>query len=392
MRSFARLTSWLVPVEWRQTVWDDLSAEARSRRRGVGWLTWQIDSRMIGAAIVAVLLATLAAGLMPAWRATRVSLLQVMQQGSGTPSHRRARSGRAVLAFEAAIGIVLVAGAAVAGRSFLGLVTTDVGYRPEGLHVVRVEPTGDPRGGDDAVELARDRAVLDVLRRQRDVVSAAAVDVMPGSTMAPMTGAVWNGTVRSGIWRTTDGLLPTIGSRLVAGRDIGGDDLDHQRPVAVLSEAAVRQLWPGAAASEVLGRSLAAPEKPALRVVGVAADIRDVPHEAAPPRVFVPVTPTDIWFMEFVVRTLDGLPPNTNALRAELAPLGVTGVTTHPAGSRIDSALQQPRAQTIIFGSFGAIGAHARRHRARGRLAPGPPRRADGSGERVAGGIGECRT
>jgi predicted permease len=318
-----------------------------------------IDARVLAFALGAVVLGAFVGGIVPAWRASRINLVAVLQTGAGAAGHARAgRAGRALLAFEAAVGVVLVAGAAVVLRSFIGLATNDLGFNPAGLHVVRVAPAGDRRGGDDAAELARFRGMLDVIRRQPGVLAAGGVDSMPSSGAAPMTGAdEWNGVHGSiGLWQVSEGFLSAIGARIVAGRDIGRDDLDHRRPVAIVSEAAARRLWPATPYESVLGRMLSASGQPPRRIVGVVADIRDTPIRPADPRIFAAARPAGFWFLEYAVRTTQaGL--NTEALHRTLAAShGATRVSLAPGGSMRTSALRQPWMQTIVFGSFAVVG------------------------------------
>jgi predicted permease len=317
-----------------------------------------IDARVVGLAALASVAAALLAALWPAWRASRTSLLAVLQRGAGAPSHAWRRPGKVVLVFEATIGVILVAGAAVAARSFIGLLTTDVGFVRPGLEVVRVEPAGNRSGDEGAAQFARYRGMLDVLRRQPGVAAAAGVDVMPAGTSAPRMGLqvqTAEGTRRSGLWQVTDGFFTTVGARLVAGRDITATDIESGQPVAVISRAAARAFWPDAPELSVIGREIVAAKQPDRRVIGIVDDVRDRPDEPAPPRVFIPITAEGFWALELAVRTA-GSPLNGESLRRVLAePFGVTRVTVMPAGSRITGALQPPRVQALMFGSFALI-------------------------------------
>jgi predicted permease len=318
-----------------------------------------LDTRAIVFSIGAVLASAIAGGIVPAWRASRTSLIAILQTAAGAAGHSRpGRAGRVLLALEAAVGVVLVAGAAVVLRSFVGLATTDIGFDFERLHVVRVTPAGTRRGGDDAAELARYRGMLDVIRRQPGVIAAGGVDSMPSAGAAPMTGAEdWNAvSAFIGLWQMSEGFLPAIGARMLAGQDVSRDDLDHARSVAVVSESAARRLWPDIPVESVIGRTVAATGQPVRRLVGVVADIRDAPNRPASPRIFAAAQPDGFWFLEFAVRTTDaGL--NLDMLQRALAEShGATGVTVSPAGSARTSVLQQPRMQTIIFGSFAVVG------------------------------------
>ena len=319
----------------------------------------ELDTRAIVFSSGAVLVAAMAGGIVPAWRASRTSLIAILQTAAGAAGHARpGRAGRLLLALEAAVGVVLVAGAAVVLRSFIGLATTDVGFNLERLEVLRVSPAGDRRGGDDAAELARYRGMLDVIRRQPGVLAAGAVDSMPSGGAAPMTGARdWNGLpLFIGVWQMSEGFLPAIGARMLAGRDVSRDDLDHARFVAVVTESAARRLWPDAPLESVIGRTVVAKGQPARQVVGVVADIRETPDRPADPRIFAAAQPEGFWFLEYAVRTTDaGL--NLDVLRRALAEShGATGIAVSAAGSLRTSVLQQPRMQTIIFGSFAVVG------------------------------------
>jgi putative ABC transport system permease protein len=329
-----------------------------------------IDGRMAALAGFAALLSAVVAGVLPAWRATRTSLLAVLQRGAGAPAQaRRSRAGKTVLAVEAAIGVVLVSGAAVAGRSFVGLLTTDTGFDRNGLYLVTTgsQDQGDRNGGDDVAELTRSRGVLEVLRRQPGVARAGGVDSMPAGGMAPHTSVTWDLAGDIGLWEATDGLFETIGARTIAGRALTADDLDHDRPVAVLSEAAARRFWPDAAPATIISREIVPLpnprtkmiDQPRRQVVGVVADIRDTPDEPAAPRVFVPARAADgFWFLQFVVRMANvNLALDDDLLRRQLADeYGVRDVSVGLAGSRITSALEQPRTQAIMFGSFAVVG------------------------------------
>ena len=316
-----------------------------------------VDARVLAYTALVVLVSGVMAGLLPAWTASRRGLVEVLQMGAGGPAHTRAaRLGRAVLVFEAAAGVVLVAGAAIALRSFLGLATADLGYSTQGLQEVRISPTGDRQGGEDGAELARYRGVLDALRERPGVVSAGGSDSTPGSGAAPMNGATWNGAVRAGLWRITEGWFETIKLSVVAGEPIRRVDVDEARPVAIVSETMARRLWPGVSNGDVLGRLLEAEGQPARRVVGVAADIRDNPLRAAEPRVYVPVTPEQFWFLELAVRAEPSVLDPAALVSQIGGRFGVTTFEVRPAGSSIAGALQQPRVQAVIFSSFAVVG------------------------------------
>jgi hypothetical protein len=281
----------------------------------------------------------------------------VLQHGAGRPSFgRHRRAGQLILAAEAALGVLLVAGAVIVLRSFVGMLMTDVGWRPESVQVLRVQPTGDRRGGDDEAELARFRGILDIIRRQPGIVAAAAIDHMPAAGVAPMSGATWAPGVPIGLWQMTEGFLSTVGAKVLAGEDITRADVDARNPVALVTQSAARRLWPGRTDAQVIGQSLVAPKQVTRRVIGVVADVHDRHGAPANPKIFAPIRPEGFWYLEFAVKsTRAGL--NLNALKTVLAAeAGVTSVSSHAAGSAYRSSLEQPRVQAIIFGTFALSG------------------------------------
>jgi predicted permease len=318
----------------------------------------QIDARVVGFTIVAMVTAGIVSGGAPAWRATRTNLMAVMQREQGLPAHeRRNRIGKTAIAFEAALGVVLVLAAAMVVRNFITLLKTDPGFAPTHLYVLRVQPTGERRGGDDAAELARYRGILDSVRQLPDVENAGAVDSMPASGNSPMTGIETLSGGRFGLWQITDGFLEAIGARLVAGRTVSAADMTSGTPVAVVSVSAARRLWPDVPMHAIVGRDIAARQQPTRRVVGVVADLREKSDQPAQPMVFAAVRPEGLWFLDIAMRTRPSAPPpNGEAIRRMLAvPFGVTAANVSPAGATIASSLQQPRTQALMFGTFAVI-------------------------------------
>lgn len=316
-----------------------------------------VDARVVLYAVLAAVIAAIVSVILPAWRASRTGLIGVLQRDSGSAARvRRRRAGGAVLAIEAAVGVLLVTGAAIVVRSFVGLATTDVGFQARDTYVVRVGPPGDRQGGNNLAELARYVAILDEIRRQPGVVAAGAVDSMPSGGAAPMSGMRLANEKHLGLWQVTDGFVAAIGARILAGRDITRLELDSGQPVALLTPAAAALIWPGENVQAVLNREFTAPKQPTRRIVGIVNDLRDRPDEAPRPRVFAPVQARDyFWYLEFAVRT-EPARFSADVLRRELVGRhGVTGVRIDPAGGMATTALEQPRAQVVIFGAFAAV-------------------------------------
>ena len=317
-----------------------------------------LDSRVLAYVLGVVGACSIVAAGVPAWVASRTNLLVVLQSAAGASSRdRAARVGQWVVGCEAALGVVLIAGAAIVLRSFLGLATQDLGFSVDGLQEVRIQPTGDRRGGDDVPERARYLAVLEQVRARHDVLSAAAGDGSLGGPEQPFRMPLWEGRVDAGLWQVTDGWIEMFGLQLVAGESIRAVDVAEERPVALITRDLARRLWPEKSDHEVLGQRLGAPEQPQRRIIGVLAEVRPAPGRPVQPMVVAPIAASGFWDMDLIVKTTAGQPLNTQAVLPTIQPAGsVTGMTTRPAGALVDVVLQQPRLQTFIFGGFATIG------------------------------------
>ena len=89
------------------------------------------------------------------------------------------------------------------------------------------------------------------------------------------------------------GYFKTVGTRLVAGRDVTWDDIYGLRPVAVVSENFARESW-GSASAAISKRVRILPKMPWVEVVGVVQDVRqNGVGEDAPAIVYWPAMQRD---------------------------------------------------------------------------------------------------
>ena len=314
----------------------------------------EIDLRIAGAAIAAGLVASFVAGLLPAWRASRVDVLEILQRSGSTARARRLRGGQTMVAVQAALGIVFVAGAAVMVRNFAGIVQADFGFEPRGLYEIGVNLSPEPAGQDrsHALETAYPR-MLSALRGQPGVTGVGATDVMPASGAMMSRDVQTAGGIRIGVWQMSDGFLDAIGARFLAGRDFDAADIRERRAVAVITRNAVDRLWPGAEPAAAVGRTLEAEGERPRQVVGVIDNLLDSADQLPQPRVYVPGGDPEFWLSSFAVRA--AAPPDGDRIRAALADSGVTDVRVRSADSTIGTRLERPRLQAVLFASFAAV-------------------------------------
>jgi putative ABC transport system permease protein len=236
-------------------------------------------------------------------------------------------------------------------RSFAALSRTDLGFQPENLHAVAV---AWPRGVEPGARFQQSRLVIEALTSTPGVASVAAADINPvsgGLGMGPI-GPGLEGTSR---WRVTARYFETLGTRLLAGRQLSDADVAADAPVGVLSESGLHRVWPGLRASEAIGKPLPASGERAREIVGVVGDIR-ASHAAAPiPSLYVPLSSHGFRRAEFAIRLAPGATPAMADIRSRLHQAGVraTSVTVDSVSARLRNSLADQKFRAVLFSLFG---------------------------------------
>ena len=104
---------------------------------GTGDGTW-LDARTVTFAALAALAATLAGALIPAWRSRAATVRDVLAAAGTRATDAGSRLRAALVALQAALAVLLVAGAASTGRSFVQLASVDPGFDVDPLAMVSV--------------------------------------------------------------------------------------------------------------------------------------------------------------------------------------------------------------------------------------------------------------
>ena len=210
----------------------------------------QLDLRMLGFTAAMAVGTCLLFGLLPALRATRIAPAAAMRAGGRSMTAGRERYGlrRALVTAQVALSLVLLVGAVLFVRSLQKLLDVQPGFRPEGIVAVNIDIKSGKYPKDRRPVVYGE--VLEKLRAQPGVVSAAEVD------MTPISGSGWNEGVRpdgftgesknSMFNRYGSGYLKTMGIALLAGRDFDARDTLGAPKVAVVNEAFAKLFFAGA--------------------------------------------------------------------------------------------------------------------------------------------------
>ncbi|MDH5761107.1 MAG: ABC transporter permease [Gemmatimonadota bacterium] len=246
------------------------------------WIDIQMDLSALWFALGATLFATVAAGLMPALRATGPEVGDALRdEARGSSSRRMSRITSVLVVGEIAVSCGLLIAAGLMIRSIVNLKNTDLGFEPEQVLTGRVVlqrsdyPTATEwRGFFEALEsrLEAEPGVTDVtLATSLPALGAAEWRVTADGVTYPTDRDVpqTNGGV------ITRGYFATLGVPILRGRDFDPAEIwDAPDPVAIVNESFVRRVLGDRdplGARVRIGRLESS--NPWMRIVGVVPDV-----------------------------------------------------------------------------------------------------------------------
>ena len=337
----------------------------------------------------------LAFGAAPAFQWSRFGLVRALNEGSAQSAggFRLLRSNRAraaLAAAQVALAVVLLVGAGLLLRSFLGLVLVDRGYDPTNVITARAQkPEAGRRagvpgqdGGDDAADARFQAALIEATTRLERLPAVTAVGVSSDLPLArgglrattrvrvagrPETADLGN---RPGVQVTwaSGGHFDAMRPRLVSGRLFTDLERTGSRHVVVVNETFARELSAG---GQAVGQSVQPGRDgaggggdPWWEVIGVVADLR-----------YTGLAASEQWAQAFVpaplaeaARPVGGeafVTVRTTGDPLALVPfLRETVAEAHPRAriddvmtmdGRLSLAVAQPRFYAVLVGSFAVL-------------------------------------
>jgi len=323
-----------------------------------------IDPRVLLFATCAGLLTALACGVLPAVRASRPNLMDVLRQSGGNSGLRAGRVVRnAVVIVEVALSFVLLIGSGLMIRSFIAVQRVDPGFDPKGVLTFLLPPRGQKPA--DRVQFIRQ--VTERLHALPGVTGVTA------ATLLPLDGGVANGRIGpeaaiadQSLYRQADfdAVLPeyfeTLGTRLVAGRTFTEADNAGNQKLVIIDEKIAARLFPK---ESPIGKRVASrvntPEAELFEVVGVVAHER---HETMAADGFDGMYFTDGYFGggavgRWAVRTSGDPTLLAGPIRAAIAELDpkATLAEVQPMTTFVEKATAPMRFSVLLIGIFAAI-------------------------------------
>jgi predicted permease len=189
------------------------------------------DWRVAVFLLLGALLSTLAFALAPAFQATRLELVRAIR-GDVLRDARPGRTRSVLVAVQVTASVLLLICSAVFLRSALSAATVDPGIR-----------TGDTVSIRLTSESLR-QAALDVVRRQPSVTAIAAS--WPEAVGEPRAAFAEGprGRLAVAYKFVSPEYFEVLGIAIIHGRGFTAHERSSSAPVAVVSEAAARRLWP----------------------------------------------------------------------------------------------------------------------------------------------------
>jgi predicted permease len=325
------------------------------------WFVLRLEPAVLAFVLALTVIVTLLAGIVPAVRASRTNVAEIMNDESrGSSGQRLGRISRVLVATQIAVSCSLLIAAGLMIRTVVNVATFDYGFDPANIFTARVGlfekdyPT-------PAAQLQFYDGLLGRLAGRPGLRAAAFTSDLPGrstSQMQPLTvdGVAYATEQDHPLARRiviTPGYFDVVGVRPLRGRAFASTDGPGGDPVAIVNERFVSLFFPN---QDPLGAriKLGPADTSWRRIVGVVPDLHlggaigaiNPRHEG----VYLPLAQNVINFMSLVVRTEQ--PPGTYA------------ATIQDEVNRMDAALplywvrslsDQYALDTWFFRAFGTL-------------------------------------
>ncbi|HEY7351262.1 MAG TPA: ABC transporter permease [Terriglobales bacterium] len=258
-----------------------------------------LDARTVAFTFALSVMSGLLFGLFPALKCARAGNASALRtEGRTTSASReRHRARNLLVAGQVAVALVLLVSAGLMIRTFGALRNVDPGFSdPQHLQLLRISiPESLVKEPQQVTRIQND--IINQLAAIRGVKSAGFISEMP------MEGfeSGWDQIFAQDKFYPADtipplrlykylspGVLQTVGTRLIAGRDLTWDEVYGVRPVVLLSENLAREMW-GSPAAAIGKHVREIPSMPWHEVIGVVQDVRERGvQETAPEIVYWP--------------------------------------------------------------------------------------------------------
>ncbi|HTY85255.1 MAG TPA: ABC transporter permease [Silvibacterium sp.] len=304
-------------------------------------------------------------GLAPALKATRTEVQSSLKESAQTTTRRRhGYAGKAIVAFQIAVSMLLVAGAGVFLRTLINLHNVDPGFDTRDLVLFEVEPPKSRYPIDKQPELFG--------RIEERLASVPGVDAVSAESIAflansrSMDDFVPPGTKPGEAHGELDNYVgdqffATLHIPILAGRSFTAEDNANATRVAVINQALAKKYWPG---QDAIGKTFTTSDmkdqKLPYTIVGICANTHyDNLRNDPPPIYFLSYrqAPDVSWGMTFAVRTRTPRATITPSLRAAVSSVDrdLPLIEVRTQQEQIDEITTSERVFANLTAGFGVL-------------------------------------
>jgi predicted permease len=329
-----------------------------------------IDFRIVAFALGLSLLVALLCGALPAWRTASIHPQEALAGTRGASSGRREQRALSTLVVvEVGLSLVLLVGAALVLRGFVGLTRRDPGFDPRPVLTMHVTIPSLKYDRDTSAQRRFLVPTLAAITHLPGVGAAAAIQTMPYESWGNNFNVRYEGKPADEPEKlplvdyrvVSPSFFQVTRQRLMAGRLLRDDDDD--RPgvpsVTVVNEALAKRDFPGESA---LGKRFYFLSDTTLTtIVGVVSDIRNAgPFEQPVPEAYFTYTQnaqSNTYFPIMIRAKTDDPTALAPAIRAAIrgidAEAAVSDVRTMP--EVMAESMGTPRFYLTLLATFAAV-------------------------------------
>jgi len=303
--------------------------------------------------------------LIPALRSSKLDAAGLLRT-SVSPSREAGRVRGVLLVAEVALSMMLLAGAGLLVRSFVGLSALSPGFDPKDVWTMSVAVPDAHYKNSAALQTYWDQALTE-LRGLPGVVSVAAVTPLPlsgddfSSSVSIAGRSVPEKDEPSAELRTaTPDYFRTLAIPLRKGRAFTDTDRLGAARVLLISETAARMFFPegDAIGQRVKFGARGGYEKNEGEIVGIVGDVRHFGVDAPiPPIFYVPLAQSGLDAVVVVMRTAASAAALTQPARKTVQAIDRDALVGEPVPMEtfVSASLGQRRFYMMLLGGFAAL-------------------------------------
>jgi predicted permease len=295
--------------------------------------TIHVDATVFAFTFAISLVTGILFGLAPALQTSRADLTQALRESgrSTTGSGRQLHLRSLLVVAEVSLAFVLLIGAGLMLRSFINLLHTDPGFRPEHVLTASISLPGTQYKNDADIAGFYGRLI-------KDLAALPGVRYAGAGSDLPWTGynenlsfnvegrKSANDSVHARFHGATPDYFLSIGIPLVKGRFFSDRDdakVRQARQVIIINQSLARRYWPN---EDAVGKRITFSDEPKdgdwITVAGIVGDVKDTPSsESAEPALWFPILQQPFSEMSIVIRANSDPELLVNALRERVAQL-----------------------------------------------------------------------